>query len=52
MLPSDGIRVYSGLLHSHLLGNQVIVQHIRNKIELEPILSGNTSKAQIKCNYL
>ena len=34
----SGIRIFGGLLHTHLAGVSVVVRHIRNGIELPPIL--------------
>ncbi|XP_064097931.1 MOXD1 homolog 1-like isoform X2 [Macrobrachium nipponense] len=38
MLPPEGIKVFHGLLHSHILGRSLRLRHIRNGRELPTIL--------------
>ncbi|XP_071518366.1 DBH-like monooxygenase protein 1 homolog [Panulirus ornatus] len=38
LLPPDGIHVFQGLLHSHLLGRAISLRQIRNGRELPPLL--------------
>ncbi|XP_064118161.1 DBH-like monooxygenase protein 1 isoform X2 [Macrobrachium nipponense] len=35
--PKDGIRIFQGLLHAHLLGRAIAVRHIRNGVELPTV---------------
>ncbi|KAL7633131.1 UNVERIFIED_CONTAM: hypothetical protein RMT77_016501 [Armadillidium vulgare] len=41
-LPPDGIKVFSGILHAHLLGEALSLQLIRNGVEMEPLIIDNT----------
>ncbi|XP_067141857.1 DBH-like monooxygenase protein 1 homolog [Centruroides vittatus] len=36
-VPPEGIKIYSFLLHSHVIGKQIIVRHFRNREELLPL---------------
>ncbi|KAB7497844.1 MOXD1-like protein 1, partial [Armadillidium nasatum] len=38
----DGIKVFSGILHAHLLGEALSLQLIRNGVEMEPLIIDNT----------
>ena len=40
-IPETGIRIISGVLHSHLAGRKMRLRHIRNGIELPVILEDN-----------
>jgi len=40
-IPESGIRIISGVLHSHLAGRKMRLRHIRNGIELPVILEDN-----------
>jgi len=40
-LPETGIKIISGVLHSHLAGRKMRLRHIRNGIELPVILEDN-----------
>ena len=40
-IPDTGIRIISGVLHSHLAGRKMRLRHIRNGIELPVILEDN-----------
>ena len=42
-LPAEGMKVFQGLLHSHLLGDTLILRHGRNGQELPPIMKGDRS---------
>ncbi|XP_068248771.1 DBH-like monooxygenase protein 1 [Palaemon carinicauda] len=35
--PKDGIRIFQGLLHAHLLGRAISIKHIRNGVELPTV---------------
>ncbi|KAK8380027.1 hypothetical protein O3P69_016584 [Scylla paramamosain] len=37
-LPAEGVKIFQGLLHSHLLGDNLILRHGRNGQELPPIM--------------
>ena len=37
----EGIKIIGGLLHSHLVGRKIVLKHIRDGIELPPILEDN-----------
>ena len=40
-IPETGIRIISGVLHSHLAGRKMRLRHVRNGIELPVILEDN-----------
>ncbi|KAK8384812.1 hypothetical protein O3P69_014395 [Scylla paramamosain] len=40
-VPQTGITVFQGVLHAHLLGSSISVQHIREGQELPPIMQDN-----------
>lgn len=39
--PEDGIYVFGGMLHAHLLGRKIVVRHWRNGEELEHLAADN-----------
>ena len=40
-LPDNGVKIISGVLHSHLAGRKMRLRHVRNGIELPVILEDN-----------
>ncbi|KAF2349352.1 Copper type II ascorbate-dependent monooxygenase N-terminal, partial [Trinorchestia longiramus] len=37
-LPASGIHIFSGALHAHVLGTSIALQHIRDGVELPPVV--------------
>lgn len=42
-LPKDGVKIFQGVLHSHLLGTSIVLRHIRNGHELPIIMKGESA---------
>ena len=40
-LPDSGIKIISGVLHSHLAGRRMRLRHVRRGVELPTILEDN-----------
>ncbi|XP_042880997.1 uncharacterized protein LOC122258825 [Penaeus japonicus] len=41
-LPKDGVKVFQGVLHAHLLGREINLRHIRDGRELPPVFRDNS----------
>lgn len=46
-LPEEGVKIFQGMLHSHLLGTSIVVRHIRDGQELSIIVKGEYAGAVI-----
>ncbi|ROT77266.1 putative MOXD1-like 1 [Penaeus vannamei] len=40
-LPAEGVRVFQGVLHAHLLGREIHLRHLRDGQELPPVFADN-----------
>ncbi|XP_047468824.1 DBH-like monooxygenase protein 1 [Penaeus chinensis] len=40
-LPAEGVRVFQGVLHAHVLGREINLRHIRDGQELPPVFADN-----------
>lgn len=45
MLPQDGVKVFQGIMHAHLLSRGITLRQIRNNRELPIVLQGNSCMA-------
>lgn len=46
-LPKEGVKIFQGLLHSHLLGASLSLRHIRDGQELPVIMKGESAGAEL-----
>lgn len=47
LFPKEGVKIFQGALHSHLLGISITVRHIRDGQELPVIMKGESGEAAL-----